>query len=497
MFTAVLMVAALLTLAGGLYLVLSKDHPQARLARTRRRPESVPPWLWERMLKLDVAFNEVTVVQLIGRPGDGKSVLLAVLTEYLSGRTDEDLRDRVRLIEASAGLSKVLKDLKKGKWSAKTAPADPGRPEEYLIVKVGDRLVAVVSQPGDILRDNETTNPIAARQLFGVDDQLGVVFNAFRYDQVIATKALLGVIATLQAPPLNYDVAPATLIACDLLFGMGEAAVKEQELDWEEISKFTGAKVVWEPATAGNDGKFSVRLAADGDPTPLMRAIKNLALFAVRQDLDVINMRQLIRQCPGILVVLTRLDLLPLIPALGEADFARIFDDAFGPATDYWASQRVQARNVRLVIRPDAKRPVRIADLDTTGGKNLWTSITRMLGRQRAAVQPLGKRVAGAAVMTLPALGTVIAFAALSWLFVGSEIQFVWTWAAWAAWVVLAWGTLTGLRAIRWSVPKSAITPKLPKQPAGLPKAPVPSTAGEMSGAVVNRIAAQNGAPVS
>ncbi len=495
MFTACFVLAALLTLAVGLYLVLSKDYPRAAPARGRRRPESVPVWLWERMLNLDVSFNEVTVVQLIGRPGDGKSVLLAGLAEFLSGYHQENLGNQVSLIEARTAVG----HLKAKKWCPKTAPADPSRPEEYLIVKVDDRLVAIVSQPGDILRskDCDALNPIAARQLFGTDDQLGVVFNAFRYDQAIATKALLGLIATLQASPLNYDVPQATLIACELLFGMGSAAVQEQELDWEEIGKFAGSKIVWEPTTAGSEGKFGVRMETSGDPAPLMRAIKNIALYAVHQDLDVINMRQLIRKCPGILVVLTRLDLLPLIPSLREADFSRIFDDAFGPTADYWASQRVQARNVRLGIldvekAAKAKKFVRIGDIDTTGGKNLWTSISRMLSRQRTCVQTLGQRVTVAATLTLPALGTVIAFTALSWLIVGLDVGSVWTWGAW---IVLAWGVLTALRATRWAVTDRAVAPKSPKQPAIVPSVP-PSGAVESGSAVVNRIAARNGTPV-
>jgi hypothetical protein len=121
--------------------------------------------------------------------------------------------------------------------------------------------------------------------------------NHRRYDQTIATKALLGLIATLQAAPLNFDIARATVIACDLLFGMGEAAVQEQELDWEEVGKFAGAVVQWQPPTAGSDGKFTVRLpgAERADAAPLLRALKNLAGFAVKQDLDINNMRQLIR----------------------------------------------------------------------------------------------------------------------------------------------------------------------------------------------------------
>jgi hypothetical protein len=103
MLTAVLVIAALLTLAGGLYLVLGKNIPPASPARCRRRPDSVPVWLWERMLELDVSFSEVTVLQLIGRPGDGKSVLLANTTEFLSGYHQENVGEHVRLVEACAG----------------------------------------------------------------------------------------------------------------------------------------------------------------------------------------------------------------------------------------------------------------------------------------------------------------------------------------------------------------------------------------------------------
>jgi hypothetical protein len=392
-------------------------------------------------------------LHLIGRANDGKTIQLCGLVEHLIGMGGEDLRDRVRLVNLNAGLVEALEDLKKGKWPDKTGPGQLGEPAEQLRVQHRGRVLAINAHPGEVLRSGGGITPETPRQLFGDRDLIAVVVNAFRYNEGISVKSLLGLIATLQAPPLNHDLLKATAVAYDLLFGIKEAGLQQREIDYQEVAHCQGVTLRWDPLAAGGEGRFTAdHQSADAAPDsrPLFRALSNLAQYAVRQDLDINNLRQFIRHHPGVIVVLTRLDLLPLIPALAETDFHAIFEDAFGPGADHWASQRVLARNIRLILRPDAARTVRIADIDTSGGKQLWSAISRALERQHdrdEEPQPDGAglvlRAAKEALVRLPLVGL---FALLA-LWIAYSQASPWFWAHWSVWAFAAFTVLELLRA--------------------------------------------------
>jgi hypothetical protein len=481
MFTYILMFTAAIVIVAVLLPLVLPARPQAQTARERRQPAHVPNWVWQKLLQHNIPFERVTIRDLIGRPNDGKSVLLSSFAKHV---LDVLCKLGVRLIEISPRLRIALEDLESGNWPEKTAVCDPNLPEEYVIVQDGDDVHVLIAQPGDILNPGGAINPTAARHLFGEDEQMGVVINAWRSDEDLAHRGLLGIIATLQAEPLNYDFGPAVLTGCELLYGWDRQMVESYDLDWAEIEKHPAARLEWQPATAGNPGKILFH-APGGDCNKVKRTLANLARYAVRPSLEGANMRELIRQnADEVVVCLSKLDMLPLIPTVQEADFERVFDSALG-SHDCWLSQRVLTKNTLPLIRPDSQRPMRFT-LDDAGGAALWTSQKRMTERKRVSHLPWAMHVRAAAVAAVIPLVLTLATAVLAWSMQKFGAVSGWAWGSWA---ILAWGVFVAYfvcrnqpRAKRLRRNQSQPTAKslvtaIPKQPANAVAAAVKQVA--------------------
>jgi hypothetical protein len=322
------------------------------------------------------------VIHLIGRPGDGKTVLEVSLAEYLFGMGHEDLRDRVQIQEVDKLLSDAYEQMRNGEWPSKTPPNDT----ELISFTFGDLRVGVVCHAGEILRFGGAIMPERIEELFGPGNHVfTIVINGWRYHADIAGKAYPGLIATLQAPPLNHNLLDAARIAYELLFGLGTAKFEGRRIDHLELALYQSSRIEWHPPTVNKPGRFTVRLGqgCPSSPTRLFRALKNYSDYAVESDLDINTLRQFARRVPGVLTCVTRLDLLEFVPTVTQADFNAVFDDLFGYLNDYWVSQRVQAKSVTLTLRADPNSPTRVHTC-TDGGKALFQSIVRTLARTHA-----------------------------------------------------------------------------------------------------------------
>src|SRR5262249_31313927 len=146
----------------------------------------------------------------------------------------------------------------------------------------------------------------------------------------LGMKFLQGMTATFQLPALGYGFTCAVENAASLAFGISPQGLKTQlPLDHATIARHEGSVLRWNAAAGG--GQFELQAVCDSKAAPagpVMQALTNVTAYAVRSNLDNLQVRHALPHLSHAAVTaITFVDLATqFIPAITQDDWAAAFD---------------------------------------------------------------------------------------------------------------------------------------------------------------------------